>query len=116
MDAELRAEVGHGPALKGARVHQTPGGQGIQILVHLPQGPVRARGDVHLRGPLLQEGRIHLLDDPHGIAVGPVVEIQVDVPEDGADLGTPGPPEVLGELLEFLLQRFHARLLDDYPV
>ncbi len=109
VDAEFGAEVGYGPRLQCACVYQAPGGDGVQVLVQLPQGAVGASLDVHFRGALVQKGRIHFLEHAKGIAMSLVIELEVDVPEDGADFWAPGPPEVLGQLLELLLERKWVR-------
>ena len=105
VDAEFHAEVGDGRERMPLR-GEPPGGDGVGT----PELSKRAihPGRYIVCRPLLDPFGFDLLEHGYRVLVGLLVKIHIEIPEDRPHLGFPGPPQVLGELLQFWDELIHG--------
>jgi hypothetical protein len=117
VEAELGREVGHGPGQDGAGVGHAPALAAREVALEPAVGLVDAGLDLQVVHPAVDLFGGHALQQGHGVVVDEAPDLGVESPEDGADVGLPGPPEVLGQLAELLksaVGRFGIRCHDGW--
>jgi hypothetical protein len=116
VEPELGREVAHGPGEDGPRVGHTPALAPLQVALQPPVGLVDAGLHLQVLHPAVDLVGGHALQQGDGVVVDETPGRGIDLPEDGADIGLPGPPEVLGQFSKFLkisVCRFHVSFPDE---
>ncbi len=102
VKAELGGEVGNRPGEDRPGVDETPAFTAGKIA---PQPPVRlvdAGLYLQVLNPLIDLFRGNPTQQRHRVVVDGAPDLRLQLAEDGADVGLPGPPQILGELAELL--------------
>jgi hypothetical protein len=100
VDAELGGEVGDRPGAQRAGVSRSPALAARQVLHQAPVRLVDAGLHLELVHALVDLRLVHAAKQGDRVVVHGAPELGVELAEQGADLGLPGPPEVLRQLVE----------------